>query len=76
VATEATGVWRWRDTGDDRRNDDPKAVHDSPRFSGLLAVFGVGVLLLVESVSREDTETIPDQRPATSVTSGFPFSTM
>lgn len=30
----------------------PEAFHDSPRFSGLLAAFGFGLLLLVESTTR------------------------
>ena len=30
----------------------PEAFHNSPRFSGLLAAFGFGVLLLVEAVVR------------------------
>ena len=30
----------------------PEAFHDSPRFSGLLAAFGFGLLLLVEAATR------------------------
>src|SRR5918993_1123338 len=30
----------------------PEAFHDSPRFSGLLAVFGFGLLLLVDATMR------------------------
>ena len=30
----------------------PEAVHDSPRFSGLLAAFGFGLLLLVDATTR------------------------
>jgi ZIP family zinc transporter len=30
----------------------PEAVHDSPRFAGLLAAFGFGLLLLVEATTR------------------------
>jgi ZIP family zinc transporter len=30
----------------------PEAFHDSPRFSGLLAVFGFGLLLLVDATTR------------------------
>jgi zinc transporter, ZIP family len=30
----------------------PEAFHDSPRFSGLLAAFGFGLLLLVDATSR------------------------
>jgi peptidoglycan/LPS O-acetylase OafA/YrhL len=30
----------------------PEAFHNSPRFSGLLAAFGFGVLLLVDATTR------------------------
>lgn len=30
----------------------PEAVHDSPRFSGLLAAFGFGLLLLLDATTR------------------------
>jgi len=30
----------------------PEAFHDSPRFSGLLAAFGFGLLLLVDATTR------------------------
>jgi ZIP family zinc transporter len=30
----------------------PEAFHDSPRFSGLLAAFGFGLLLLVDAITR------------------------
>jgi zinc transporter, ZIP family len=30
----------------------PEAVHDSPRFSGLLAAFGFGLLLLIDAMMR------------------------
>jgi ZIP family zinc transporter len=30
----------------------PEAVHDSPRFTGMYAAFGFGLLLLVDAVSR------------------------
>jgi zinc transporter, ZIP family len=30
----------------------PEAVHGSPRFSGLLAAFGFGLLLLVDAITR------------------------
>jgi hypothetical protein len=30
----------------------PEAVHDSPRFSGLLAAFGFGLLLLMDATTR------------------------
>jgi hypothetical protein len=30
----------------------PEAFHNSPRFSGLLAAFGFGLLLLVDATTR------------------------
>jgi ZIP family zinc transporter len=30
----------------------PEAFHDSPRFSGLLAAFGFGLLLLLDATTR------------------------
>ena len=30
----------------------PEAFHNSPRFSGLLAAFGFGLLLLVDAMTR------------------------
>jgi len=33
----------------------PEAFHNSPRFSGLLAAFGFGLLLLVDATTRATT---------------------
>ena len=33
----------------------PEAFHNSPRFSGLLAAFGFGLLLLVDATTRRDS---------------------
>ena len=52
VATAAAGIWSRSTARDGCRNDDSRGLPNSPRFSGLLAAFGFGLLLLVDATTR------------------------
>jgi hypothetical protein len=52
VATAAAGIRSGSTAGHGGGNDDSRSLHNSPRFSGLLAAFGFGLLLIVDATAR------------------------